>query len=270
MSKNHVKPQKTTIMSGVLTVTGSRKANHRRSTHTPRVNSQTYSTHTTYHTPQATFHTTTKPHDTTPHQVTSRQSRPHQQQTNPFGQGHFQFKESAVDARASPVAASLIQWEKGCDKWRGLVLDVRAVVEVAGTSWSGTVHEQDVGTHLQPSEVLVSFSSDAVSLLLLLLLPVSLLSLQQLHGQCSSCRCRSCGCGSCHLPQLPHLLQFTLTLLPITLLLLLSLPPLPLPPLCVLLFMCRRALFAPLLRCCQCRFFFASMRSVGTVLQLYG
>ena len=78
--KTTVKPQKTTIMSGVLTVTGSRKANHRRSTHTPRVNSQTYSTHTTYHTPQATFHTTTKPHDTTPHQVTSRQSRPHQQQ----------------------------------------------------------------------------------------------------------------------------------------------------------------------------------------------
>ena len=48
---------------------------------------------------------------TTTRQVTPRQNRP-----RPFGRGQFQFKESVVDASASPVAALLIQWEEGCDE----------------------------------------------------------------------------------------------------------------------------------------------------------
>ena len=154
--------KKTTVMSCFLTVTGSRKANHRRSTHTPHARATSHWPHT------HNTHTTTQPHNheatrTTPRFVTPRQHRPRKKQARlhqarPSGQGHFQFKENVVDARASPVAALLIQLEKGCDKGRGLVMDVRTAVEVAGTSGCGTVHEQDVKRHPRPSEVFASFS----------------------------------------------------------------------------------------------------------------
>ena len=69
------------------------------------------------------------------------------------------------------------------------------------------------------------------------------LLLQQQQGQRSTCRCCGGGCGG--LPLVPHLLQFLLTQLPLTLLLplplLLPLALVPLPPLPL-------TLFAPLLR----------------------
>ena len=139
---------------------------------------------------------------------------------------HIQNKTKAVvDASAPPVAALLIQWEKGCDKGRRLVMDVRTVVEVTGTSWCGTVPSRTLeDSHGHPRFSFL-FPTDAVSLLLLLL-PMSPPLTAAATGRDSSSTCRCCGCGCCLLLRL------------LLLLLLLLLLPLPLPRLCELLFFC--------------------------------
>ena len=100
-------------------------------------------------------------------------------------------------------------------------MDVRTVVEVAGTSWCATVlGTTSEGSHGHPRFSL-PFSSDAVPLLLLLLLPASLpltAPATRTAQHLPMLRLRLRG-----LPLSPHLLRFLLTLLSLRLLLLLLL-----------------------------------------------
>ena len=253
---NHKKPRSSLLLLTVTgitegepqTVTGSWKAANRRSTRTlharshkplathsqPHPDSLLYTTSHARTTHQARQHgqttsqaevklshanepsqATPVPHHTTPRRVTPRQKQTRPHQARPLGQRHFQFKEKVVDARASPVASLLIQWGKGCDEGRGLVMDVRTVVTVAGTSWCGTVHEQDV----RRSHVTIRGFR-------FLFFGCSLLAAAAVAASVTASYCSS-NTAAQHLPMLrlrlrglpllPHLLQFLLTLLPLTL-----------------------------------------------------
>ena len=128
--KTTVKPQKPRSLdvSSRSLALGRQPRDGQTAYHTPEPQATGHTLPSTPNTPRATSHTQratpsrteptspAKPSQTEPHHTTPRQKQARPNQARPFGQGHFQFKDNVVHATASPVAALLIQWEKGCDE----------------------------------------------------------------------------------------------------------------------------------------------------------